>query len=48
MLNGVTRQVLSTMATDPSILFLDEFTKIQDPQIENIIRNIANGGKAGR
>lgn len=48
MANWVTRQVLSTEATEPAILFLDEFTQIKDPQIENIIRNIANWGKAWR
>jgi hypothetical protein len=48
MLNWITRQVLQTEASDPAILFLDEFTKIQDPQIENILRNIANWWRAAR
>jgi hypothetical protein len=48
MVNNTTRQVLCTEATDPAILFLDEYTGIVDKQIENIIRNIANGWKAGR
>lgn len=42
MVNDLSNQPISTIWTDAAVLILDEFTRVTNPRIENIVRNIIN------
>lgn len=46
--NSITPQPLSVASTSNCLLHLEEFTNIQNPQIENLLRNIINRDKSSR
>ena len=47
-INSITPQPLSVASTSNALLHLEEFTNIQNPQIENLLRNIINRDKSSR